>query len=545
MLKVMIVDDEVLARIGVKSLIAWGENDFELIGECENGKSAYKMAMALQPDIIITDVKMPMMNGIELIKALKAEGHRSKFIMLSSYDEFGLVKEAMKLGAEDYILKLQMEPEELLKVLNDVRNIIIMEEKFNDQKAQMEASVKKDFTVLKDQFIKDLMYGNINTEEAIAEQLEMYNIILPPQNLLCLVVQVDKEAHTMALKDEMFRATLTNIIGESIRNYGKGQVVFCQPDIYSMVCSLNSYEHPDELHKSLEHMTVAMKTFIKNSMNVTISIGVSKIYRGFKFIRQAYLEAMEAMRCSFSYPEGSVILFEDIEHQGGDYADEVLDQRVNELALALRVKSAVDVEEAFYSFIESLKKAQNLSEKYLIGNSHIVIFIMNDFIKRNNLSAYTIWGKDESHYFQLANLKVMNDYIEWVDKIRKNVMAVLMEKSANSTIILRAKQFVHSHIKENITLTAISEYLGLSSSYFSRMFSKETGQKFIDYVTEEKIQLAKELIQSSNKKIYEVAEVIGYENVYYFSRVFKKTTGMSPLEFRSGRSEEAKAIRSK
>lgn len=540
MLKVMIVDDEVLARIGVKSLISWNENDYELVGECENGKSAYEMALKCKPDIIITDVKMPIMNGIELIKALKREGALAKFIMLSSYDDFSLVKEAMKEGAEDYILKLQMEAEELLRVMNTVRCKIEEEQSIIPPTPGHLNHSQKDLTVLKAQFLKDLMFGKTYTEKEVEDQLKTYNIILPAQNLLCLVVQVEEEAHNQIVGDEMFRASLTNIISESIRNYGKGQVVYCEPDVYSMICSLDNYNHSQQMQKSLLRMTEAMKDFIKNSMNVTVSIGVSKVYRGFRFIRQAYVEAMEANSCRFSYPEGSVIMFEDIEHQETIHSNSQLDKEINELAVAFKTNNSTVIKPAFEHLIDHLKGANNLSEKYLIGNCHILIFIVNDFITHNHLSPYDLWGKEENHYFQVSQLKVLNDYIGWIEKIRDNVLLILIAENEHNTMILRAKQYVHTNIHRNISLKSISEHLGLSSGYFSRMFSKETGQRFIDYVTQEKIQLAKALIKSSNKKMYEVAEAVGYDNVYYFSRVFKKTSGISPMDFKSGKSDDVK-----
>jgi two-component system response regulator YesN len=150
--RIIIADDEILARVGIKSLIPWREHGYELIGECENGKKAYDMAKELLPDIIVTDIKMPVMNGIELIRALKAENKDIKFIVLSSYDDFEYVKEAMKLGAEDYILKLQMEPEGLLKVLQNVCNKIVQEK--NEKRRKND-----NMPLMQEKFLKDLIFG--------------------------------------------------------------------------------------------------------------------------------------------------------------------------------------------------------------------------------------------------------------------------------------------------------------------------------------------------------------------------------------------------
>lgn len=527
MIKVLIVDDEVLARVGVKSLIPWHDNDYELIGECENGQSALELALKLKPDIIISDIKMPLMNGIELIKAAKENNLEAKFIMLSSYDDFDLVKEAMKEGAKDYLLKLQLEPEQLLKVLSEVRGEILTKHKPLIEKI----NEHEDISLLKNKFLRGLFHGEYNEPE-IQQYLSLYKIMLQQYNLVCLIVKIDENNNGLQISDHMFINSITNIISESIKNYGSGQVLFLPPDCYSIICSLNNndYNH----HETLIRMTNDMQEFIRNSLNVSISIGISKIYRGFKFIRQAYMESLEAVNSSSNSFVGNITNYEDIEQVDNKSVSALIDEDLCNLVAALKSGEISYITDSFDQLLNRLAQISTLSNKQLIGSSHIFLFVINDFIEKYHLDPLLIWGENGNQYFKMTENSRNFDYTNWIKMVKINILKVLSEEDKNNSIIIKTKQFVKANIDKNITLTTISEHLGLSASYFSRLFSKEMGQGFVDYVTNEKMEIAKELIYSTNMKMYEIAMGLGYENAYYFSRVFKKTVGISPKEFKNG-----------
>lgn len=530
MLKVMIVDDEVLARVGVKSLIPWHENDYELIGECDNGKSGLELAIQSNPDIIITDIKMPIMSGIELIKAAKEHGLKAKFIVLSSYDDFELVKEAMKEGALDYLLKLQLEPEQLIKVLDHIKDDISIK----DHKNKPKSYDYEDIDLLKDKFLKNLLYGEYGEHE-IQQYLKLYNIILPSKNLICLVLKVNNTNNIHKIEDNMFVKSITNIILEGIKNYGIGQVVYLEPECYSIICSITECDQQAQEYEVINRMTMSIQEFIRNSMNVSVSIGISRVYRGLKFVRQAYTEALEAIAKGESYI-GSIISYQDINQLNPDeHTNQMdkMDENLNQLALVLKSNNSERIEESFNLLIDNLAQISLFSNKQLIGTSHIFLFIINDFIDKFKLDPKDIWGEDGNDYYKITNNSRGFDYSKWVSKVKVSVLKALSEEEKYLSIIVKAKQYVAANIDSNISLGSASHYLGLSSGYFSRLFSKEMGQGFNEYVTNEKINLAKELMLSTNYKIYEIANRLGYENAYYFSRVFKKVEGISPKEYKN------------
>lgn len=538
MFKVLIVDDEIIARIGIKSLISWHEHGLELVGECENGKKAYDMAKEVLPDIIITDVKMPVMNGIDLIKTLKAEGMNFKFIMLSSYDDFEFVKEAMKLGADDYILKLQVKPEELIKVLDNICKKIEQERTEKSRNINIQKQIHDNISALREKFLKDLICGNVLNKNDIEKYLKEYNIALPHNNLVCLVVRIDSmEIYDSYTNDDIyiFRSSIINIMEEIVLNYGIGYACYGEPHLYTVICSVGIDDSAGSLSDSIHQMAKDMKEFLKNSMNLTVSIGLSDIHLNHTDINLAYREAWEAIGDSFAYPAGSIIVYRDIKGPNSSHKGIPLEEELNELENSLKAYSLSGIQKAFDNLVQRIVESNNVSKKHINGICHVLIFVVNVFIKNNNLTPEEIWGKDENPYNQVGHLKSLNDFADWIKKINNRIVTIINQEKESNVIILRAKQFINKHFCENISLEVVSEHLSLSPSYFSSLFSRATGESFIDYVTNLRIDLAKELIKSAKYKVYEISEMVGYDNPHYFSRIFKKVVGVSPLDFKAQR----------
>lgn len=536
MYKVIIVDDEILARVGIKSLISWREHGFELIGEYENGKQAYDAAKLLLPDIIITDVKMPVMSGIDLINELKSDGVTSKFIMLSSHDDFEFVKEAMKLGAEDYILKLQMEPEDLLKVLKIASKKIELENSEKKRFTYIEKQINDNLPVLKDKLLKDLIFGNNNNEFDIKERFKAYNINLPQEHIICLAVRIENmEMYNNYHKDEIYklRFSFISIIEEIMLNYGFGYACHMESDLFAAVCSLKNDNYASSMNGSIIRITKDMKEFLKDSMNLKVTMGVSDIHRDYSDIKIAYNEAVEAIGKNFAFPPGAIIMYSDVKSIDLESDVVPLEMELKDLENSLKACNIIGIQKAFNIVRQRVKHSSHFSQKYITGCCHILIFIVNVFIHDNNISPEEIWGKYENPYNQVEQLKSLNDFIDWITQIYDNIINTMSQDKSNNAMILRAKQFINKHFCEDIFLEVVAEYLGLSPSYFSRLFSKGAGESFTDYVTNLRINFAKELLKSANYKVYEVAHMVGYDNTHYFSRIFKKVVGVAPFDFKA------------
>lgn len=535
MLSVMIVDDEVLARIGVKSLIPWTDNDFDLVAECDNGQDAYDMAMKLQPDIIISDVKMPLMNGIELMQALKRDGIHSKFVMLSAYDDYELVRTAMKEGADDYILKLKMEPKDVINILTEIGKKIEKQKNIQDNKQDRSIQNKDYREQDRNSLFNDICFGILKNEKAIAEVVESSRLNLKSNNLACVIVKIDESQEEMRQRDDFFKMTMSDVLLECVRNYGDGHVVFHEPDRFVVGCSLSERYNKEKLTKALEHMSMSMLELITNMMNIRVVIGLSDIHKGYDSISKAYCEAMEATYSSIAFLGGSIIRYKDAVNRQISHSDIKVDGEMTALAVAMKNNDIDMIKKGMQQLILDLKESSGLTENYLVGQCHVLIFLVSEYISNNRMPAEQVWGIEINPYHAISVFKVKQEYIDWISSACKHLLKLLDKMDESNIIIIRAKQYVFMNIDKNISLSDIAEFIGLSSSYFSRLFSEVTGQRFIDYVTKEKIAIAMEMIRSTSLKIYEIADNVGYENVHYFSRVFRKTTGVSPMEYKSGK----------
>ncbi len=227
MFKVLIVDDELLARVGIKSLLPWNELGYELY-ESENGEKALALAMEIQPDIIITDMKMPVMNGVELIRKAKEVHLRSKFIVLSAFDDFDLVKESMKLGAEDYMRKLELEADTLQIALESVCKKIHSERAEKDTLQLQQKHISENIQTLKRGFLRDLLVGKQTDWNSVAKQLQLHDLGMESGCLTVILVEIpkreiDKDAtHNSAV----FKETVKSIIKEILKNYKSHGTVF-------------------------------------------------------------------------------------------------------------------------------------------------------------------------------------------------------------------------------------------------------------------------------------------------------------------------------
>jgi two-component system response regulator YesN len=526
--KVVIADDEILARVGIKSLIPWAEYGFELLGECENGHVALEMVTKLRPDILITDIKMPLMDGIELLREMKANGLPTKVIVLSSYDDFYLVKEAMKLGAVDYILKLEMEADELLRILKDTCSSIETDRNEQHNNLLVAEQINQNLVVIKEVFLKSLIYGKQKDEEEIISKFELYHIDLPQENILCLNIKIFSTGR-MA---EGGALLYTNLLEEIINNYGKGTVFYSDSYICTALCSLHTGKSTNAFINTVNRMSKDIKNSLKDSMNLDVSIGISNLFQKYYEIGEAYRQAYEAVTSDYAYLAGSIVAYNDMAGQNIRINNTPFEEELKALGNALRTYNSNEIWDIFNQIIKKLYELSFVSGKHLNGTLYILIYMMNNFIRNNNLLPYEIWGKDIDPYIQLERLKVASDYAIWMKNIRDHIVYIIEQEMNNNAAILRAKQYINQHYQENIKLEEVAEHLAMSPSYFSRYFSKATGQSFTEYVTDIRIKIAKELLRSAQYRVNEVSDMVGYDS-HYFSRIFKKATGLSPLEYKS------------
>jgi two-component system response regulator YesN len=531
MLKVLIVDDEFLARVGLLTLIDWNYHGYEIVGELENGQQALEYVLASPPDIVISDIQMPIMNGIELIQAVRKANLDCKFVMLSSYDDFSLVKGALKAGAEDYVLKLQMEEEGLLAVLEEIRQKIVVEQQVHASENIQQQAYNRDRDVLRQVFLRDLFNGKVLSNKEIKNQLQQYNMRFYPENIVTIAFRLAPHDQEQRQTSEPFR----QLLKRNLVHLDASQLIEFEDGYFVGLCSFGHKYSQTKIETMIAQLCNAILDGARNALNMNMTIGVSSLHQGAALLRQCYLESMYVISQSRENTYGPHIYYRNIREINEAPWVQSLDKHISAVAMGLEENDVSQIEYGFSALIKTLEHSATLPTELVMGNSYVLNYLVQDFVNRHHLKESQEWTEIQQCWNESARTKGLHQTISWIGLLKKMVCQIVQQQTDSHSIILRAKKYIQEHLAEPISLTDISHHLGLSSSYFSRLFSQESGERFVDYVRQQKIEHAQSLIRGSNKKMYEIAEALGYENVHYFSRVFKKTVGISPMDYKHGK----------
>ncbi len=429
MFKVLIIDDEVLARVGLKSMVSWERIGCRIVGDANNGEEALKIIEETNPDIIITDIRMPVMDGIEMIRKLKETGKNIKTIVLSAYDEFNLVKEAMKLGAEEYLIKLDITPDKLSKTVEAVCQKISNEAEENKQKIIVDMHARMNKEAAKKEFLKKVIDKMIEIPKDIYERMIYLDIKLDLNNILCLVLKINEIVDISKYESKEDRGLLDfcieNVASEVANDFYTAYVFNYSQDIFVIVFSIDDESIKNTGMEKVKVMGNRLISTLSKYINVNTSIGVSDFHSSITEINKAFKEACVASEKCSLLGTGNVLLYNDT--LSGTYD---LEQRQN---------------------TDIIIKAR----EYILDH-------FSENIKLSDISEYL----NLSHcYFSTVFKKITGEsFIDYVTKLK----------------ILEAQKLLK---KGRYRIYEVAEMLGYENAYyFSRVFKKITGNTPKEYI---------------------------------------------------------------
>ena len=534
MYKVMVVDDEPIVRLALKSLIDWKAYGYHFELEASNGKQALHMLKDhTDVDIIITDINMPVMNGLDFIaEAIKLGNSPNDIIVLSAYDDYNLVRQAFKLGANDYILKSEMEPQSILKLLNTLvhqrkENKHIAVASNNSQNNRISASSKN-------AFLKKLTaYDNMRD---IKEQIQTLGIRLTSKNLAVCFLWVDdyqlvaQRYDNHSLKD--FTTSVNNAIYQVLSVEDNGEAISLSPKEYIIFLSFQQASML-QARKKIVGILGNIKHSLLHYVNINVSMGVSNIMSGFEHLKKLFQQSERNARLRFIFGKGRIIFPEDVK---------LIDQSNHERIIGKEKAFIAALEKADETAaLNELEKLLDTAANFNLDTMEKIytcymelIFIIIKFLNDIGEDTPEVFGKEINFYEKIAQFETHKEIHIWLKNITAWVIKYLQEKrdAKTSRVVARAQEFIKKHYHYDITLKMVSDYVGLCESHFSCIFTKKTCQTFTQYLTYIRIERAKKLLTTTNMKIYEISVKVGYANVEHFSRVFKKATGFSPNQYK-------------
>lgn len=507
----MIIDDEPLIRRGLESMIPWESMGCRLVGQAANGEEGLEKIRIWKPDIVFTDIKMPKLDGIEMMREAVKEENPPVFVALSGYNDYELVRSAMRLGAIDYLMKLNLEEAELVRVLKEA-----LEAAANRQK--QEPSPEPSASALKEQFLKELL--NLQGDKELYEKLSRKQVSLQPgysYRILCLKLsEFPEEAWKNSLMAQNF---LVNICKEQIPE---------ELEVYEYQLEQGTFalymESQGILEKEiLKERCRVMAETIKRYLNQELQMGISAPHHNILHLNGALEEALQGIAFHISGAEKNVHFYTDL--LNASYFEKQL----------LRLKSEPEFVDAVENFLLQLQKfvMQKASLEECIGICRRLMELVYG-MDANSRAFFDKWfGRSYVSCQDFSELDTTEAVSRWLLRLEQGVISFSQEYMGEiyRYKVKKAKQYIYENRFQKIGLNDVAAELEITPSYLSRIFKKVTRKSFSDYVAEVKIEEAKKLLLQDNNRIYEVSSQLGYDDPYYFSKVFKRITQMTPSEF--------------
>ena len=526
MIKLLIADDEPLVQIGIKSMLNWADYGIEICGAAMNGKNALEMIAEYSPEIVITDIRMPIMNGLELAKACRETyGNIPVFIFLTSYEEFQLIKEAMSYEAVDYLIKLELNAEALSetikKALSRLETLQVSMEYKNSGRPLLQSYYEK--------FFMRLLHNLFDSEEQFELQSRDLKLDFTDQCYVTALCEIREENH----KDmdytklmNLYNSTL-QMAKEIICKHVPAYVVSLDMKHFAVIFHLSSQEdYREEAVLQALHNAAQM---VHNYFNVTVFTGVGTPVSPPLKISESYQEARQAK--SLAESQQPVVVFTDNDTASIRNSFNISVFK-NDMTKAF---NEFDTDVLFHALTEIIGLFEAHPARYLqaADGACNLLYLALSLLPDGEENMTEIFSSYSDGYRSIYRFSSVDQIVEWMTVFRDGLCQVLKSKrkTYKAHVITNVQKYIDNHVAEKLSLNEVAGVFGLSPNYLSILFKKNSSLGFSEYIAQAKINKAKSMLLEEDMKIYEAADKLGFESAFYFSKVFKKVTGLSPREF--------------
>lgn len=527
MIKLIIADDEPLVQAGIKSMINWEDYNIGIVGTASNGAAAYELILEHSPEIVITDIKMPVMSGLELAKKCHEEGRKLPlFIILTSYEEFNFVKEAITYQVVEYLIKLELTPDVLLETVQKA-----IERIPEQQHTQAVTQPPDNIYLIREQFYTRLIFNLFESEEQFAVQAQNLNIDFSYESFAVSYVEIKSEKLTQMSNDKQLNLYTSSLqmVRELISKYIPCHVLSLDMRHFCVIFFLTAEMAAD--HKNLIRNTLRqVSAMIFNYYSVSIHASIGSLINSPLQMSSSYQDARQTFA---QVDEEMPILFlEDIAE------DEPLKNIFN-ISLfkedILKAYAEYDEKALYDTFtsIINLFESQKANYVQVLDAASNILYLSLSLLGNGEQLVSDIFQDKSNGYRSLYEMTNVEQILEWMKLLRDGLCQYFKayNKDYKNHIVINVKKYINEHIEEKLTLNKVAGKFNISPNYLSVLFSKNNDIGFSDYINQSKIDAAKKMMTDGDYKIYEISDRLGFESAFYFSRVFKKVTGMSPRDY--------------
>ncbi|MGM7723200.1 response regulator transcription factor [Metabacillus sp. Hm71] len=535
MYKVMLVDDDYPVLELLSETIKWEQLGLKLQSIHENGASALEYASKEMPDILITDIGMPKMNGIELTKQIKAQNPNIQVCVLTCHNEFEFAQQALKLNVQDYILKDTLNPDDLAILLIKLKENLDKESAKKQKEFKLETIVERNRESMKRDFLRKTIYQPIYNEkewykEAYSLGLDLKNLSFIP--VLCFVqnFRLAKEAY---ISNETLVFSLQNVIGEVLREYNNGSVhiTFGEKDSFILFPYRSSLKS-DSFGIATECISKIQKAVL-HSLNISLSFIIGDVFDSQEAFRSELERLLKSTNQRF-YMKNGEIAKKQSEMKLSEGLFSWYDEAYVEIRQLMIEKDKQKVVPTVAKWTGIFQEKEYPAEAV---KDWVLKLLLDLKVKLKALQFFGTNYSDDVLHEEILGIDSLNELKIWLINYFDSLLFAVGEITSKSRRkdVVEACKYVALNLEKKITLDEVASYLYLNPSYFSRLFKKEIGETFVEYVTKAKMNRAKELLEQTIDPVGKICERLGYDNQSYFIKVFKNYVGVTPIEFRGER----------
>nr|WP_237391774.1 helix-turn-helix domain-containing protein [Paenibacillus dendrobii] len=520
------IDDEDEVREGIRNKISWNDCGFELIGEYDNGRDALEAIDCERPDLIVTDICMAFMDGLELARIVSEQYRDMKVVIITGYEDFEYAKQAITHRVQEYLLK-PINAREFTSLMLQMKVELDTEREQRRNLSQLRMQLNESLPLLRERFMERLVFTRIS-KEMLHRKLEYFHIRLSGPAYIALVIDIDQTRGKRELRDEqeLLQYAAYNIVQEQLEQEGSGIAFRTRDDRLAVILQGN----PEQLELKAQRVADQARNSLDKYIRLPSSIGIGRKCDALEDISASYQEALSSLDYTFLLGEGRVISIQDVEF--GQSIPSYTSDWEQQLISSLKTGKLNQVSGVFQEWFQELRTG-GVSVVRCHSILYRILIAMMKHAEETGLSDASLIPADA--FSRVGSFRTLDEAQSWIEDISRGIMMSLTEH--RSSHIRSQMDTAEGYIRANyhdetLSLQQVCSHLYMSASYFSSLFKQHTGGTFVEYVTRIRMGKAMELLRTTRLKSYEIAEKVGYSDPQYFSVLFKRNTGKTPKEYR-------------
>lgn len=511
---IIIVDDEMPSREMLKTIINWENTEYEIVKEFVNGKETFEYYIDNPVDYIITDIQMPAMDGIQLIKNIKSINPEQSIIILSCHEKFSYAREAMKYGVKNYLIKDMLTAEDILEALTEAKDI-----NFSEIKGEL-PKVVEDYQLKK--------WLSSNTDIILDDNLSSYFVMM----IVHLASQKIYEGYSEVYENELTQSIISILIEKKVIN--EGCIITNEDSDIVILLAVDQISSQIKYIYDCQKQASLIRSMIHNLCDDEITIGISNGFCGLHNIKAHYEEAKKASQYRVFLGNDKNLFYNTVCNNMKSFNPDRVEASLQRLETQLFLHNYEKVVEILSRVYD--ENIQGFMQYHFIKyvNARMVSLIIN-YIKAHSISYEIVFGKAFIPLNELEDMSTVADILCWFNEVINNIKKTKDTKFADnySLRVIQAQALMKENFKQGIGLQEIAERLGIHKVYLSRIFKEETGKNITQYIQELRIEEVKRLLETTNKSMADIAEELNYPHTQQLSMAFKRETNITPKAYRS------------